>query len=447
MAGMAAVQAPPGRLDRFPGATMLAFWRDPPGFLLALAREHGDIARFRWGRSSEYLLNHPEYTHRVLVAEQDSFMKGQALQEAKRILGEGLLTSEGELHRQQRKVIQPLLQPRQVERYAETMVGCAEQLSAGWQHGAAIDAQQEMARLTLAIVGRTLFAADVTGEAAEIGVALTDALDSIKALTLPWSGVIEVLPIPIMRRLRRARERLDRTVYTLIRERRSGGGEGDDLLSLLVHDSGDGSPPMSDEQIRDEAMTLFLAGHETTATALTWTWFLLAHHSDVEARLHEEVDAVVGDRQPTASDLHSLSYTDMVLREALRLYPPAWLIGRRALADFEVDSYLVPSGAIVILSPYVSHRDARWFAEPERFDPGRWTEEQVADRPRWAYFPFGAGARTCVGEAFAWTEAKLVIATLARRWRFRQADAYQVELHPRVTLRPKGGMPMTLERR
>jgi cytochrome P450 len=155
----------------------------------------------------------------------------------------------------------------------------------------------------------------------------------------------------------------------------------------------------------------------------------------------------VGDRQPTASDLHSLSYTDMVLREALRLYPPAWLIGRRALADFEVDSYLVPSGAIVILSPYVSHRDARWFAEPERFDPGRWTEEQVADRPRWAYFPFGAGARTCVGEAFAWTEAKLVIATLARRWRFRQADAHQVELHPRVTLRPKGGMPMTLERR
>jgi cytochrome P450 len=361
---------------------MLAFWRDPPGFLLALAREHGDIARFRWGRSTEYLLNHPEYTRRVLVAEQDSFMKGQALQEAKRILGEGLLTSEGELHRDQRTVIQPLLQPRQVERYAETMAGCAEQLSARWQHGAAIDAQQEMARLTLAIVGRTLFAADVEGEAAEIGVALTDALDSIKALTLPWSRVIEVLPIPIMRRLRRARERLDRTVYTLIRERRSGGAQGDDLLSLLVRGSGDGCSPMGDEQIRDEAMTLFLAGHETTATALTWTWFLLAQNPDVEARVHEEVDAVVGDRSPTASDLHSLSYTDMVLREAIRLYPPAWLIGRRALADFEVDSYVVPSGAIVILSPYVSHRDARWFAEPERFDPGRWTEAQLADRPR-----------------------------------------------------------------
>jgi cytochrome P450 len=447
MNATAEAKAPPERPDRVPGATMLAFWRDPPGFLLALAREHGDIVGFRWGRSTEYLLNNPEYTHRVLVAKQDLFMKGQALQETKRILGEGLLTSEGELHRRQRRLIQPLLQPRRVERYAETMVGCTQELSARWRHGAAIDAQQEMARLTLAIVGLTLFAADVEGEAREIGVALTDALDSIKTLTLPWSRVIEVLPIPVMRRLRHARERLDRTIYMLIRERRTDGHEGDDLLSLLVRASQEDGDDMGDEQIRDEAMTLFLAGHETTATALTWTWFLLAQHPDVEARLHEEVDAVLGDRPPTASDLHSLSYTDMVLREAIRLYPPAWLVGRRALADFEVEPYLVPSGAIVILSPYVSHRDPRWFAEPERFDPERWTEEQLAGRPRWAYFPFGGGARTCVGEAFAWTEAKLVIATLGRRWRLRQVPGHHVELHPRVTLRPKGGMPMTLERR
>jgi cytochrome P450 len=426
---------------------MLAFWRDPPGFLLALAEEHGDIVGFRWGRSTEYLLNNPEYTHRVLVAEQGSFMKGQALQEAKRILGEGLLTSEGGLHDRQRRLIQPLFQPRHVERYGETMVRCSEELSNRWRHGTTIDAQQEMARLTLAIVGRTLFAADVEGEAQEIGIALTDALDSIKTLTLPWSRVIEVLPIPAMRRLRHARERLDRTIYTLIRERRTGGHEGDDLLSLLVRASQEGGDAMGDEQIRDEAMTLFLAGHETTATALTWTWFLVAQHPEVEARLHEEVDAILGDRPPTASDLGSLSYTDSVLREAIRLYPPAWLIGRRALVDFDVDSYVVPCGAIVILSPYVSHRDSRWFAEPEHFDPGRWTEEQLSGRPRWAYFPFGGGARTCVGEAFAWTEAKLVIATLARRWRLRQSPGYQVELHPRVTLRAKGGMPMTLERR
>jgi cytochrome P450 len=426
---------------------MLAFWRDPPGFLLALAKEHGDIVGFRWGRSTEYLLNNPEYTYRVLVAEQGSFMKGQALQEAKRILGEGLLTSEGELHDRQRRLIQPLFQPRRVERYGETMVRCAEELSNRWRHGATIDAQQEMARLTLAIVGRTLFAADVEGEAREIGIALTDALDSIKTLTLPWSRVIEVLPIPVMRRLRHARERLDRTIYTLIRERRTDGHQGDDLLSLLVRASQDDGGAMGDEQIRDEAMTLFLAGHETTATALTWTWFLVAQHPNVEARLHEEVDAILGDRPPTASDTTLLAYTDCVLREAIRLYPPAWLIGRRALVDFEVESYVVPRGAIVILSPYVSHRDPRWFAEPERFDPERWTEEQLSGRPRWAYFPFGGGARTCVGEAFAWTEAKLVIATLARRWRLRQSPGCQVELHPRVTLRPKGGMPMTLERR
>jgi cytochrome P450 len=426
---------------------MLAFWRDPPGFLLTLAREHGDVARFRWGRSDEYLLNNPEYVRRVLVTEQRSFMKGQALQEAKRILGEGLLTSEGELHLRQRRLMQPLFHPRRVDGYAQTMVSCAERVSQRWRDGESVDAHQEMARLTLAIVGQTLFDADVEAEASEIGVALTDALDSIKTLMVPWSGVLEVLPTPAMRRLRRARVRLDRTIYGLIRQRKADGRKREDLLSLLVSVREEAGDPMSDEQIRDEAMTLFLAGHETTAAALTWTWFLLAQHPDAEARLHEEVDAVLGDRPPSVADLRRLHYTDMVVSEAIRLYPPAWLIGRRALVDFEVDAYVVPARAIVILSPYVSHRDPRWFPEPARFDPERWTEDGRAARPRWAYFPFGAGARTCIGEAFAWTEAKLVLATLARRWRLCRVPGHRVELHPRVTLRPKGGMPMTLERR
>jgi cytochrome P450 len=426
---------------------MLAFWRDPPGFLLTLAREHGDVARFRWGRSDEYLLNNPEYVRRVLVTEQRSFMKGQALQEAKRILGEGLLTSEGELHLRQRRLMQPLFHPRRVDGYAQTMVSCAERVSQGWRDGESVDAHREMARLTLAIVGQTLFDADVEAEASEIGVALTDALDSIKTLMVPWSGVLEVLPTPAMRRLRRARVRLDRTIYGLIRQRKADGRKREDLLSLLVSVREEAGDPMSDEQIRDEAMTLFLAGHETTAAALTWTWFLLAQHPDAEARLHEEVDAVLGDRPPSVADLRRLHYTDMVVSEAIRLYPPAWLIGRRALVDFEVDAYVVPARAIVILSPYVSHRDPRWFPEPARFDPERWTEDGRAARPRWAYFPFGAGARTCIGEAFAWTEAKLVLATLARRWRLCRVPGHRVELHPRVTLRPKGGMPMRLERR
>jgi cytochrome P450 len=426
---------------------MLSFWRDPPDFLVSLAREHGDVARFRWGRSDEYLLNNPEFAQRVLVTEQRSFMKGQALQEAKRILGEGLLTSEGELHLRQRRLMQPLFHRRRIAAYGDTMVGCAERVSERWRERERIDAHREMTRLTLGIVGRTLFAADVEGEASEIGVALTHALDSIKTLMLPWSAFIEVLPIPAMRRLQHARARLDETIYRLIRERKANGSEGEDLLSLLVSAGQDTGEPMSEEQIRDEAMTLFLAGHETTAAVLTWTWFLLAQHPEVEARLHEELDAVLGDRSPRVEDIEGLRYTEMVVSEAIRLYPPAWLIGRRALVDFEAGPYVIPARSIVILSPYVSHRDPRWFPEPERFDPERWTEQARATRPRWAYFPFGGGARTCIGESFAWTEAKLVLATLARRWRLRGVPGHEVELHPRVTLRPKGGMPMTLERR
>jgi cytochrome P450 len=426
---------------------MVSFWRDPAGFLLSLAREHGDVARFRWGRTDEYLLNHPDFVQRVLVTDQRSFMKGQALQETKRILGEGLLTSEGELHMRQRRLMQPLFHRRHVEGYGEAMVSSAERVAASWRGRERIDAQREMARLTLSIVGRTLFAADVDGEAAEIGVALTHALDSIKLLTLPMSGAIAALPIPAMRRLQRSRARLDATIYRLIRERKANGHGADDLLSLLVGAGHETGEPMSDEQIRDEAMTLFLAGHETTAAALTWTWFLLAQHPDVETRLHDELDAVLGDRSPRVADLPRLSYTEMVVSEAIRLYPPAWLIGRRALVDFDAGPYVLPARSIVILSPYVSHRDPRWFPEPERFDPERWTEEGKASRPKWSYFPFGGGARTCIGEAFARMETKLVLATLARRWRLRAIIGHEAKLHPRVTLRPRGGMPMTLERR
>jgi len=426
---------------------MLAFWRDPPAFLLSLAQTYGPVARFRWGRVDEYLLNDPDLTRRVLVSDQRSFMKGQALQEAKRILGEGLLTSEGELHARQRRLIQPLFHARRVEGYGETMVACAERAGARWRDGEVVDAHAEMARLTLAIVGLTLFGADVEGEAEEIGAALTDALESIKSLMVPWSRLLDALPFPVMRRLGRSRTRLDRTIFRLVDERRRNGRERDDLLSLLVDARDEEGRPMPDEQLRDEAMTLFLAGHETTAAALSWTWLLLSEHPDVEARLHAELDAVLGERPPTVADLRDMPYTEMVVSEAIRLYPPAWLIGRRALADFPVDGHVLPRGSIVILSPYVSHRDPRWFPDPARFDPERWTEEARRSRPRWAYFPFGAGARTCVGEAFAWTEAKLLLATLGRRWRLRSVPGHRVELHPRVTLRPKGGLPLRLEAR
>ena len=426
---------------------MLALWRDPPGTFLRMAREQGDIAHFRWGRTDEYLLSNPEHAGRVLVADQRLFMKGRALQEAKRILGNGLLTSEGEHHLRQRRLVQPLFHQRRVATYAEVMVACAERVASGWRDGDVLDVQREMSRLTLAIVGRTLFDADVEDEADELGAALTEAFESLNLLMLPFSPVLDALPLPSMRRLRRARVRLDQTIHALIRERRAGGRDRGDLLSLLLAARDEDGRRMTDEEVRDEAMTLFLAGHETTAVALTWTWFLLSAHPDAEARLHGELAAVLDGRPPTAGDLAQLPYARMILREAVRLYPPAWLIGRRALAYYELDGYPIRASSIVIVSPYVLHRDPRWFPDPARFDPERWVPDAEAGRPRYSYLPFGAGTRVCIGEGFAWTEAGLLLATIAQRWQLVAPKGTSPELLPRVTLRPKGGMPMVARRR
>jgi cytochrome P450 len=418
----------------------VSIYRDPVGALARMAAEYGDVSRFRWGPHHEYFLNHPDLVEQVLVTEQRSFMKGQALQETKRILGQGLLTSEGDLHLRQRRLMQPLFHRRQIAAYGEQMVECAERVQARWREGETLDLHEEMTRLTLDVVGRTLFAADVEGEAAEIGAALTDAMESLQRFMLPFYGALERLPLPVVRRLRASRRRLDATIYRLLAERRASPGGGD-LLCVLLETVDEDGRPMSDEQVRDEAMTIFLAGHETTAVALTWTWMLLTRHPEVERRLHDELD------RATVEEIPQLDYLDRVLRESMRLYPPAWLIGRRALVDLELGGYEVPAGSIVILSPWVTHRDARFFAEPLTFDPERWTAEAEALRPRFSYFPFGGGIRRCIGEAFALMEAKLLLATIARRWRLHLDPAQRIDVLPRITLRPRYGMRMTAERR
>jgi cytochrome P450 len=438
--------APPGPHERIPGATVISFYRDPVGSLARMAAEYGDVARFRWGPRHEYLLNHPHLIEQVLETQQRSFMKGQALQETKRILGEGLLTSEGDLHLRQRRLMQPLFHRRRLGEYGEEMVECAAALQARWRDGDIRDMHDEMTRLTLAVVGRVLFAADLEGEAAEVGSALTDAMESLQRFMLPFYGALERLPLPGPRRVRASRRRLDLTIYRLLAARRANPG-GVDLLSLLLEARDEQGEPMPDAQVRDEAMTIFLAGHETTAVTLTWTWMLMSRHPAAEARLHEELDAVLGARAPAVEDLSGLTYTDMVLREALRLYPPAWLIGRRALEDVELGGYLVPAGSIVILSPWVTHRDARFFDEPLRFDPDRWTGQAEARHPGFTYFPFGGGIRRCIGESFALMEAKLLLASIAQRWRLRLDPGQPVDVLPRITLRPRYGMRMRLEAR
>jgi cytochrome P450 len=443
--GSRGVRRPPGPRVNLLRA-LQTIRHDPLNFHLDVARRFGDLAYYRAGLFHIYVVSHPDLIREVLVTKSHGFMKGQALQEAKRILGEGLLTSEGELHRRQRHLIQPVFHRQRVVGYGDVMASLAERHAGRWHDGQEFDLHRQMTRLTLAIVGATLFDTDVEdGDAAEVGRALTTAFDMFDRFFLPFSGLIERLPLPSNRRFEEARASLDRIVYGMIRDRRAGGDRGD-LLSMLLF-AGDGSS-MEDRQVRDEAMTLFLAGHETTSNALTWTLYLLSRHPEVEARLLEELDrAIRSDRLPGAGDLASLPYLHRVLTESLRLYPPAWILGRLALEDVELGGYVIPKGATVVASPYLVHHDPRWYPGPERFDPDRWIDDGPGPgRPKYAYFPFGGGSRMCIGQDFAWMEAMLVLATVARRWRFRPVPGHPVQMHPMVTLRPRHGVHMRVER-
>lgn len=450
---MTAAIYPPGPKRRIPGAQLLAFRRDPIGFLMKIAREYGDIAHFRLGSQDIFLLNHPDHVKDVLVTNHHKFFKGRGLERSKRLLGEGLLTSEGDFHRRQRRLAQPAFHRQRVAAYGTVMVEHGERLSRRWQHArppdGALDIHREMMRLTLAIAGKTLFDSDVETEAEEIGGALTAALELFNMILVPFSELLEKLPLPGPRRFKKARERLDATIYRIIQARRASGEDRGDLLSMLLHAQdveGDGGS-MTDEQLRDECMTLFLAGHETTANALTWTWYLLSQHPEVEARLHAEIDGVLVGRLPTVDDLPNLRYTEMVLAESMRLYPPAWVMGRRVMEPYSTGGYTFPVHSIILLSPYLMHHDPRYFPDPFVFDPQRWTPEARAARPRFSYFPFGAGPRQCIGEAFAWMEGALLIATLARNWKLRLVPGHPVALLPLITLRPRHGMRMTPEQR
>ena len=448
---MVAAPEAPGPKTLWPGGHLFYFRRDPLNFFTRLAREYGDVVQFRAGPQRVFLLNHPDYVRDVLVTHHERYHKGRALQRAKRLLGDGLLTSEGEFHRRQRRLAQPAFHRQRVNSYARVMTEFAAKTSARWRDGQTLDISEEMTRLTLSIVGKTLFDADVGRDADEVGAALTEVMNLFSYLMLPFSELLEKLPLPPQRRFQRARARLDRVIYRIIEERRQRGEDRGDLLSMLlfsVDEEGDHAG-MTDEQLRDEAMTLFLAGHETTANALTWAWYLLAQNAEAEKELHAELDRVLeGGRPPTAEDLPALRYTEMVVAETMRLYPPAYAIGRLALEDHEVGGYRIPRGSLVLVSQYVMHRDPRFFPEPERFDPTRFAPEARSERPQFSYFPFGGGVRRCIGEGFAWTEAVLILAALARRWAMRLAPGHRVEAQPRITLRPgKGGVVMTLKSR
>jgi len=441
----------PGPRQRYPGEFALAVVRRPLELFEELAHLHGDVAGIRIASQPVVLVSDPERIRDVLVTHGRMFHKGRGLERAKMLLGEGLLTSEDELHLRQRRLAQPAFHRARIAAYAETMATYAARRSEKWRDGERLDVAREMAAYTLAVVGKTLFDADIEGEAHEIGEALGAAIDAFNLSVLPFGELLEKLPIPTTLRFRRGRERLDATIYRLIAERRASGEDRGDLLSmlLLAQDSeGDGAG-MSDRQLRDEAMTLLLAGHETTANLLTWTWYLLSQHPDVEAALHAEVDAVPAE-QLGADDLARLPFTRAVLTESMRLFPPAWIIGRRAMEPYRIGDHELPARTIVLTSQWVVHRDPRWWPEADRFLPARWMpggSALDATRPKFSYFPFGAGTRVCIGEQFAWLEGTLALATMARRWRLRLVSGTPVVPQPVVTLRVRGGLPMTAHAR
>jgi len=441
--------APPGPPRSLRSLIIYGPGRNPLTFFTGIARTYGDIALVRMAGERLFLLNHPRLVKDVLVTNQRNFRKGRGLERARRLLGEGLLTSEGAVHLRQRRLMQPAFHKDRIASYASVMTGYAERIQQGWTDGGTIDAAHEMMRLTLGVVGKTLFDADVEAHSQNVGRALTSVLESFWVTMLPFYDVLEQLPLPVFRRGREARAELDAIIYGMIAERRKSPSDRGDLLSLLLlaQDEENHGARMTDVQVRDEAMTIFLAGHETTANALSWMWYLLSDAPEVEARMHAEIDRVLGGRLPGIGDLPNLPYVEKVVTEAMRLYPPAWIIGRRAIENYPVDSYLVPARSVIVVSPYIVQRDARFFADPERFDPDRWTPEFKASLPPFAYFPFGGGSRRCIGDAFAWMELVLVASTIAQRWKLRLVPGHPVVPQPVVTLRLKHGLKMTAQRR
>jgi cytochrome P450 len=440
---------PPGPTTRLPGGHGWAFARDPLGFLQSLAHMYGDIVYFRLGVKEVYFFNHPDFVRELLVNHYQFFPKGTGVFIAQKLLGQGLLTSGGDLHRRQRRLMQPFFHHQHMARYGDTITAYGERLREQWRDGATVDVAQEMMRVSLAIIARTLFGAAVEGQVEEIRKAMRTITALFPRFILPFPELLWALPLPGNFRFRRARRFLDTLIYGVIDAQRCGKASGGELLAQFGHAQGPHAKNegMTAQQLRDEAMTLLLAGHETIANAMTWCWYLLSQYPEAEARLHTEVDAVLAGRLPTVEDIPRLHYTEMVVAETMRLYPPIWTVTRRASQDYKIGDYVVPAGASVRVSQFVMHRDGRFFPAPETFEPQRWTPEARAARPRFAYFPFGAGPRQCIGEAFARMQGILLLATLASRWRLRLAPGQQVRMRPHVTLRPKYGMRMLLARR
>jgi cytochrome P450 len=435
--------------------------RNPISLFEHLTAEFGDASSYKVGPTHILLLNRPEWVQELLIDRAPQLTKERTQRRMKILLGEGLITSEGSFHMRQRRIAAPAFHRQRIANYAGIIAAQGARLADEWrstiQPSQPLDINQQMMHLSLEVVARTLFASEVTPEVLSISDNVNVVMNLYTFLvSLPRAEDYLHWPVPGLTHFRRARQKIDDTMTTMIARRRAEAAtrhDRGDLLSMLIaaRDTEDDHAGMTDLQLRDEVVTIFLAGYETIANALTWTWYLLSQNPDVEQKMHAEIDAALGTgsqaRLPTLEDLPALNYVERVMAEAMRLFPPVWAMGREAAEDMEIGPFFVRKNTMMYVSQYLLHRDPRYFPDPERFDPDRFLPQNSAGRPRFAYFPFGAGNRQCIGEAFAWMEGTLLLATLAQRWKLRLVPGHRVEIQPKITLRPRFGMQMTLEPR
>ena len=443
-------------MPRFPKSTLPSIWpfghvaelrRDMLGFFTRCAQECGDIALMKFGPRSVYLLNHPDHIEQALVTRNRAFSKHFAFKYLRPLLGTGLLTAEGDHWLRQRRLMQPAFSRESMNRYAPAMVELTSNMVSGWCDGQPLDIHAEMTDLTLQIAAKTLLDIDLGDQLRQVADGTDAVMDDFRL------RLHSVAPLPIWiptaqnRKMKQARAQLNAVIERIIAQRRQSGEMHSDLLSMMMRarDEDDGRG-MSDRQLRDEVMTLLLAGHETTANTLSWVWYLLAQHSEAAAKLQAELQEVLGDRPPELGDLPRLVFTEQIVKEAMRLFPPAYTIGREATEDTTIGEYDVPRGTTVFACQWIVHRDSRWFPEPEQFQPQRWTEDFEQSRPKYAYFPFGGGPRVCIGNTFAMVEAVLLTARIAQEFSFELTGDKPIIPHAAVTLRPKDGIPVIATR-
>lgn len=492
---------PPGPSKR-PVKLLSQFLRDPLQTFMNISNEYGDISYFKLGRQNVYMLNNPDYIERVLIYDHKNFKKGKRLQTAKRFLGEGLVTSEGEKHDSQKKIIHPFFLPKKISSFGPIMTGYALDMCKNWKDGSEIDIHKEMAKVTLSIICKSMMDYDMqSDESEEFGRSFAISKNYSKRLQHPLGHILDSIPVlPKVIESRKAAKTLDSIVYKLMSTRKneiSTQGElpspkstgksqntRDDLLTGLLllenpdqtknqennlnnsspQDDGD-NQIMSGQQIRDHIITMLIAGHETTANALTWTYYLLAQHPEIEQKVFEEIDSVLKNnfapkiktdnnnvtseeyRLPTSKDIPKLNYIEKVFRESMRLFPPVWSIGRIVEDDYKVGNYVIPKDSAIFMSQYAMHRNPKYYEDPEQFNPERWTDDFKRHLPRFSYFPFGGGLRGCIGEPFAWQEGILLIATISSYWKMGLKPNQKIKMDPGITLNPKKGIKMILNAR